>query len=104
LILNSRVANLAYLKPDFEILAFLTHFAFFENQNKPNEIWWLFFHSEKLGSGKTLSEPHIHYKSLLTRVYGHARCTEYCKDFTVGLTVFIVCNKKQMYDSVTTGK
>jgi len=51
-----------------------------------------------------LSELHIHYKSLLTRVYDHAGCKEYCKDFTVALKFFDVFNKKQMYDSVFAGK
>jgi len=31
-----------------------------------------FFQLERLGSGKTLHELHIHHKSLLTRVYDHA--------------------------------
>jgi len=51
-----------------------------------------------------LSEPHIHYKSLLTGVYDHAGRKEYCKDFTVALTIFDVFNKKQMHDSVIKGK
>ena len=51
-----------------------------------------------------MSEPHIHYKSLLTGVYDHAGCKEYCKDFTVALTIFDVFNKKQMHDSVIKGK
>jgi len=29
---------------------------------------------------------------------------EYCKDFTVALTIFHVFNKTQMYSSVITGK
>jgi len=37
-----------------------------------------------------------HYKFLLTRVYDHAGCKEHCKDFTVALKMFDVCNKKQM--------
>jgi len=64
----------------------------------------LFFQSERLGCGKTLSELHIHYKSLLTGVYDHAECKEYCKDVTVALKILDVFNKKQMYDSVFTGK
>jgi len=31
-------------------------------------------------------------------------CKEYCKDFTVALTIFDVYNKTQMYDSVITWK
>jgi len=54
-----------------------------------------------LGSGKTLSELHIHYKSLLTRIYDHAGHKESCKDFTVSLKMFNIYNKKQRYDSVT---
>jgi len=57
-----------------------------------------------LGSGETLSELHIHYKSLATRVYYHAGCTEYCKNFTVALKMIYVIDKKQMYGSVITGK
>jgi len=59
-----RVANLAFLKPNFEIQAFLTHLAFFENQ----KYIFHFFQSERFCSGKTLSELHIHYKYLLTGV------------------------------------
>ena len=51
-----------------------------------------------------MSELHIHYKSFLTGVYEHAGCKEYCKDFTVVLKILDVCNKKQMYNSVFTGK
>ena len=39
------------------------HFDFFEAK-----FWNFFFQAERLGSGKTLSELHVHYKSLLTRV------------------------------------
>jgi len=102
----SRVVNLAFLKPDFEIQAFLTRLPFYENQNyqsKSGFLFFIFFQSERLGSGKTLSELHIHYKSLLTGVYDHAGCKEYCKDFTVVLKIFNVFNKKQLYDSVFTG-
>jgi len=58
------------------------------------------FQSEKLDSGKTLSELHIHCNSLLTRVYDHAGCKEYCRGFTVALKMFDVFNKKQMCDHV----
>jgi len=51
-----------------------------------------------------LSELHIHYKSLLTTVYDHAGCKEYCKDFVVALKMFDVFNKKQMYDGAFMGK
>ena len=63
--LFDRVAHLTFLKTDFEILAF------FENQKQPDKSG--FFQSERLDSDKTLSELHIHYKSLLTRVYDHCR-------------------------------
>jgi len=72
---------LAFSKPDFEILFFLE----IKKQTKSG-----FFQAEKLGSGKILSELRIYYKSLLTRVSDHARCTEYCKDFTVALKVIDV--------------
>jgi len=57
--------------------------AFFRNQKKPEKIWLFlaFFEPERRVSGRTLSELHIHYKSLLTRVYDRAGCTstEFCK-------------------------
>jgi len=73
-------------------------------KNTSQNLTFSFFQSERLGSGKTLSELHIHYKYLLTRVYDHAGCKEYCKDITVALKIFDVFNKKQMYDSVFRGK
>jgi len=33
-----------------------------------------------------------------------AGCKEYCKDFTAVLKTFHIINKKQMHDSVITGK
>jgi len=62
-----RVANWVFLKPDFKILAFLKTFGFFGNKKSQTKSG--FFQSERLGSGKTLSELHIHYKSLPKRVY-----------------------------------
>jgi len=56
-----------------------------------------------LGCDKTLSELHIHYKSLATRIYYHAGCTEYCKSFTVALKMIYVIDKKMHY-IVITGK
>jgi len=53
---------------------------------------------------KTLSEVHIHYKSLPTGIYDHAGYKEYCRDFTAAPKVLDVFNMKQMYDSVFTGK
>jgi len=38
LVARIRVTNLAFLKPDFEILAFYT-FGFFGNKKNPNKIW-----------------------------------------------------------------
>jgi len=71
-----RVANLAFLKPDFEFLAFFERlWLFMEIKNSQTKS--VFFQSERLGSRKTLSELHIHYKSLLKRVYNHAECAEY---------------------------
>jgi len=66
--------------------------------------WKFSAYATGLGSGKTLSELHIHYKSLATRVYYHAGCTEYCKNFTVALKLTDVVDKKQMHDSVFTRK
>jgi len=82
-----RVASLAFLnfESDFQNLASVTHMGFFGNQKNPDHIW-LLFQSQRLGSGRTLSELHIYYKYLVTRVYDHAGCKEYCKYFTVALT------------------
>jgi len=60
-----------------------------------------FFSVGKAYSGKTLFELHIHCNSLLTRVYDHAGCKEYCKGFTVALKMVDVFNKKQMYHVIT---
>jgi len=46
---------------------------------------------------------HIHYKSFPTKVYYHAGCTEYCKNFTVPVKMIDVIDKKQMHDSVIVG-
>jgi len=45
---------LAFLKPDFEILAFLTHLACYENKKSQTKSG--FFQLERLDSGKALSE------------------------------------------------
>ena len=50
-----------------------------------------------------MSEPHIHYKSLLKRIYNHAGCTKYRNYFTVSLKMINVIDKKQMYHNVITG-
>jgi len=81
---------------------FLKPLAFFGNKIIQTKSG--FFQPERLGSGKILSELRIHHKSLLMRVYDHAGCTEYCKAFTVALKVIDVINRKQMCDSVITGK
>jgi len=75
----------SFLKPDFEILTFLNTFGLFWKSKKArvNAAFSGFFQSERLGSGKTLPELHIHYKSLLKRDYNHAGCTKYQKHFTV---------------------
>jgi len=84
---------------------FFNAYGFYWNSKKARQNLGCsgFFQSERLGSGKTLSELHIHYKSPLTRVHDHAGCTEYCKDFTVNLKMIDVIGKKQMYESVITG-
>jgi len=71
-----KVANLAFLKADFEILAFFEHLWHFLDVKK-KQTKSGFFQSERLGSAKTLSELHIHYKSTLKRVCNHAGCTKY---------------------------
>jgi len=98
---------LPFLDPDFANLTFLnTPLAFFGNQKKPDTLWLFldFFQSKRFGSGKTLSELHFHYESLLKGVYNHAGCTEYCKDFTVALKMINVIGKKKRYDIVISGK
>ena len=100
--LRTRVANLAFLKPDFEILALFDHLWLFlevkKSQTKSG-FFWLFFQSDRLGSGKTLSELHIHYKSPLKTVYDHAGCTRYWRDFMVALKMidFIVNNTWKLH-------
>ena len=96
-----------FLDPDFANLTFLnTPLAFFGNQKKPDTLWLFldFFQSKRFGSGKTLSELHIHYESLMKGVYNHAGCTEYCKNFTVALKMINVIGKKKRYDIVISGK
>jgi len=51
-------ANLAFLKPDFEILNFLAHLAFLKIKKARQNLD--IFQSERLDSGKALSELHIH--------------------------------------------
>jgi len=88
---------LAFLKPEFEIMASFEHLWFFGNQKaRQNSAFSGFFQSKRLSSGKTLSELHIHYKSLLTRVCDHAGYKKYCKDFTVALKIGDVIYKKHM--------
>jgi len=92
----------SFLKPDFEILTFLNTFGLFWKSKKArvNAAFSGFFQSERLGSGKTLPELHIHYKSLLKRDYNHAGCTKYRKHFTVAPKLIDVIDEKQMYHNV----
>jgi len=97
-ILNSCVAGLPIWLFWSQILKFWlfgTPLAFLQIK-KSQKIW--------LGSGKTLSVLHIHYKSLSTRVCYHAGCTEYCKNFTSALKMIDVIDEEQMHGSVITGK
>jgi len=91
-----------FFKPDFEILAFFERLRLFLEIKKARQNL-SFFQFERLGSGKTLSNLHIYYKYLLTRVCDHAGCKEYCNDFTVAVKTIDTIDKKQMYDSVITG-
>jgi len=70
---------LAFLKPDFEILAFFEHLWLFLQIKKArqNLAFSGIFQAARLGSGKTLSDLRIHNKSLLKRVYNHAGCLKY---------------------------
>jgi len=63
-----------------------------------------FLQSERLGSGKILSELHIHYKPLLKWVYNHAGAQNIWKYFTFALKIIDVIDKKQMHGRVITGK
>jgi len=76
--LGRQGCQLAFVKPDFEFFNALVVLKI----KKPYkiELFLAFFLSERHSSGKTPSELHIHYKYLLTRVYDHAECKEYCKD------------------------
>jgi len=73
-----------------------------KSQTKSGFSW--LFHSRKRLALEKLSELHINYKSLLKRAYNHAGCTKYRKDFTVAIKMINFFDKKQMYDSVITGK
>jgi len=55
---------------------FLNAFGFFWKFKKSRQNL-AFFQSESLISGKTLSKLHIHYKSVMKRVYNYAECAEY---------------------------
>jgi len=107
-ILNSFVARLPiwlFCIQNLKFWLFLNTFGFFGSKNV-RKIWLFlaYFQSDRLGSGKTLSELHIHYKPLATRVYYHSGCTEYCKIFSVALKMIYVIDRKQMHGSVITGK
>jgi len=108
----SRVASLAFLKPNFEIQAFFDALVFFF-ENKKSQLKsqnlaysFLFCSVWETWLWQNMSQLHtfVHYKYLLTGVYDHAGCKEYCKDFSVALQIFDVFNKKQMYDRIITGK
>jgi len=71
---------------DFEILAFFEHHHWPEKSG----FFLAYFQSDRLDSGKTLSELHIHYKSLAMKVYYHAGCTECCKMFTAAVKIIDV--------------
>jgi len=73
-------------------------------KKKPDKIW-LLFSQKGLGLAKnSLSYIHYSLQILLARVYDHAGFKEYCKDFAVAIKMLDVFNKKQMHDSVITGK
>jgi len=103
LLAQSRVANLAFFKPYLKILAFFKRLWLFLEIKKARQNL-AFFSPKRLGSGKTLSELHIHHKSLLKRLYDHAECAKYRQKFTFALKNINVIDKKQMYDSVIIGK
>jgi len=105
-----RVASLAFLKPDFEIQAFFDALVFFWRSKMSVKIsksgfsFFIFFQSERLGSGKTCLSCIFITNLLWREIYGHAGCKKYCKDFIVALKFFDLFNKKQMFDSVFTEK
>jgi len=98
-----RVANLAFLKPDFEILAFFERlWLFLGNKKKPDKIWIFlaFFQSERLGSGKTLLELY----SLQISSERVCRLRRILKKIDFCPKIISVIDKKQMYDNVIMGK
>jgi len=71
-----RAANLAFLKPDFEILAFFERLWLFLGNKKSltkSGFFWLFFSRKGLDLEKHCQSC-IHYKSLLKE---YADCAEY---------------------------
>jgi len=88
-----RVANLAILKPNFEIVAFLTQLVLLENIFL--NIFWI-CSVEKAWLRQKMSELHIQFiTNLFWRVCDHAGCKGYCKDFTVVLKIFNGFNNKR---------
>jgi len=67
-------------------------------------LFQAYFQSDRLGSGKTLPELHIHYKFLATRVYCHAGCTKYCENFTVALKMIYDIDKTKCTTVYLRGK
>jgi len=100
-----QVANLTFLKPDFEILAVFNALGFFWKWKKARYHLTFsdFFQLERLGSGKTLSKLHIHYKFLLTSLWP-CRVQRILQRFFCCPKMFNLINKKQMYDSVISRK
>ena len=100
--LSSWVANLAFLKSDFEIFDFLTRSAVFDKARQNQSI---------LGrKGLTLTKRFLSCIFITNFFWWesmpctHAGCKEYCKYFTVALNMLDLFNKKQMYVTVITGK
>ena len=100
--LFSRVANLAFWSQIVKFWLFLNTFCLFLEIKKGRKIWLIFCRIYLALVKHCLSCISI-TKSLATRVYYHARCTEYCKKFTVALKMIYVIDKKQMHDSIITG-
>ena len=72
-ILIARCAILSFLTPDFDILAFFEHVWLFLEIKKArqNLAFSGFSQSERLGSGKTFSELHIHCTHLQKQEWEH---------------------------------
>ena len=100
IVVSSRVANFTFWSQIFQFRIFWCTWLFLKIKNTSQKFVFSFYQSENHGLGKTLSEVHIVYKSLLTGVYDYAGCKEHCIGFTVALKGSNVFTNKKIHDSV----